>query len=95
MTRLSPARSFGFLGLCGVLILVVIIVSPGIGSASSNVGLTTAWRAYFDGDSQDTAYRIGFVLRMPRTLLALQAGITLGLCGAVFQTLFRNPLATP
>lgn len=95
MTRLSPARYFGFLGLCVVLLLVAIIVSPGIGNLSSNVGITKAWRAYFAGDSQATAYRIGFVLRMPRTLLALQAGITLGLCGGVFQTLFRNPLATP
>jgi len=33
--------------------------------------------------------------RLPRTLLALQVGITLALCGAVFQVLFRNVLATP
>jgi len=95
MTRLTPARYFTFLALCGGLMLVVLILSPGIGSTSAGVGFLDAWRAYFRGDPQSTAYRIGFVLRMPRTLLALQAGITLGLCGAVFQTLFRNPLATP
>lgn len=33
--------------------------------------------------------------RFPRTLLALQVGITLAICGAVFQVLFRNVLATP
>ncbi len=42
-----------------------------------------------------TASRIGFEHRLPRSLLALQVGITLALCGAVFQVLFRNPLATP
>lgn len=36
-----------------------------------------------------------FDLRFPRTLLALQVGVTLALCGATFQVLFRNPLATP
>ena len=36
-----------------------------------------------------------FSQRFPRTLLALQVGATLALCGATFQILFRNPLATP
>ncbi len=43
----------------------------------------------------DVARHIGFGQRFPRTLLALQVGVTLALCGAVFQVLFRNPLATP
>ncbi len=43
----------------------------------------------------DVARHIGFDQRFPRTLLALQVGITLALCGATFQVLFRNPLATP
>lgn len=42
-----------------------------------------------------TAREIGFGMRLNRSLLALQVGITLALCGATFQVLFRNPLATP
>ena len=34
-------------------------------------------------------------LRLPRTLLALIVGLTLGLSGAVLQGLLRNPLASP
>ncbi len=34
-------------------------------------------------------------LRIPRTLVALLAGATLGLCGAAMQSLLRNPLASP
>ncbi len=34
-------------------------------------------------------------IRLPRTLIALLAGATLGLCGAVIQGLLRNPLASP
>ncbi|OEF27606.1 FecCD family ABC transporter permease [Vibrio rumoiensis] len=34
-------------------------------------------------------------VRLPRTLLCMFVGGTLGLCGAVMQGLFRNPLAEP
>ncbi len=34
-------------------------------------------------------------IRLPRTLVAVVAGATLGLCGAVMQGLLRNPLASP
>ncbi len=43
----------------------------------------------------EMARHIGFGQRFARSLLALQVGITLALCGATFQVLFRNPLATP
>ena len=38
---------------------------------------------------------IFYELRLPRTLLALLVGGTLGLCGAALQGLLRNPLAEP
>ncbi|WP_018504345.1 FecCD family ABC transporter permease [Parafrankia discariae] len=34
-------------------------------------------------------------LRLPRALVALLAGLALGMSGAVFQTMTRNPLASP
>lgn len=34
-------------------------------------------------------------LRIPRTLLALGTGLSFGLAGVTFQTLLRNPLASP
>jgi len=83
------------LTFCIALLMLVLVLSPGIGSQTGKVGLRDAWRAYFDHDEDTIAYWIAFRHRLPRTLLALQAGITLSLCGAVFQTLFRNPLATP
>lgn len=59
------------------------------------------WNA--DGTISDEEYagfvriarHIGFSQRFTRSLLALQVGVTLALCGATFQVLFRNPLATP
>jgi iron complex transport system permease protein len=43
----------------------------------------------------DVEFRIFWQLRVPRVLLAWCAGATFGLCGMVFQALFRNPLAEP
>ena len=36
-----------------------------------------------------------WTLRLPRTLVGLLAGMGLGLAGGVYQTIFRNPLASP
>ncbi len=38
---------------------------------------------------------IVFGLRLPRVLMALFSGAGLGICGAVYQGVFRNPLASP
>lgn len=105
----------------GVL-LVLLLLSPGIGTQSSTFGLWDSWRSKLgvaisseelagrehvdtDGDGrvsesevaafQELARTIGFSQRFARSLLALQVGITLAVCGAAFQVLFRNPLATP
>ncbi len=34
-------------------------------------------------------------IRLPRMLTSMLAGASLAVCGLIFQTLFRNPLATP
>lgn len=34
-------------------------------------------------------------LRLPRVLLCLVGGASLGISGAVFQAIFRNPIAEP
>lgn len=43
----------------------------------------------------DAACAIAFDHRLARSLLAVIVGATLAMCGACFQVLFRNPLATP
>ncbi len=97
MKRLTRRRYLGLLAVCAALVVAVLILSPGIGNQSGSIGLFDVWRAF--GGRNDAIppieYQIGFRLRLPRTLLALEAGMTLALCGAVFQTLFRNALATP
>jgi len=121
MIALTPLRYFLRLGACLVVLGVLVLLSPGIGTESASCGWWDAWRAKLgwtitaeelagrplvdlDGDGTVsereraefvTAARTIFDLRFPRTLLALQVGVTLALCGVTFQVLFRNPLATP
>ena len=48
------------------------------------------------GDAVDPMVRrVFFTLRLPRALMALLAGLGLGLAGSVYQTIFKNPLASP
>lgn len=69
-----------------VLTGAVFVVSLMVGHFSinwSNLGI--------DGIDR----RVFFTLRLPRTCMALTAGIGLGVAGSVYQTLFQNPLASP
>lgn len=36
-----------------------------------------------------------FTLRLPRTIMVLISGLGLSIAGSVYQTIFKNPLATP
>ncbi|NJP99627.1 FecCD family ABC transporter permease [Streptomyces zingiberis] len=82
-----------------VALLVSIAVAVTIGSAdisTGDVGASVAAHLGL-GDSTLAPLRDGIVwnLRMPRTLLAAVCGAGLALCGAVMQSLLRNPLADP
>ncbi len=43
----------------------------------------------------EMSYKVFFTLRLPRVLMAVMAGIGLGIAGSVYQTIFKNPLASP
>lgn len=54
-----------------------------------------SFRVLFTGAEETTAFVVILKMRLPRILLALLAGAGLSVAGMVFQSLFRNPLATP
>ncbi|MCH7700564.1 MAG: iron ABC transporter permease [Planctomycetes bacterium] len=78
---------------CLSALAAAIAISPMIGYIP--ISLSDAWGAILSGDEHTEVYNIVVRVRLPRSLLALLAGSTLALCGAVFQAVFRNPLATP
>ncbi|MGD8323316.1 MAG: iron ABC transporter permease [Gammaproteobacteria bacterium] len=76
--------------LIRILLVGVLIVSV----ASLFIGRTSAGPAFGLGDPEIAATVLR-ELRLPRTVLGLLVGASLGLCGAGLQGLLRNPLAEP
>ena len=82
--------------LMGVCLLGVGIGTVGISPASTIrlIGWKLGLTAYPQGVPASTAV-ILFELRVPRVLLGVMVGGALAASGAVFQSLFRNPMADP
>lgn len=85
--------SYGLLlgGLC-LLTIVLFFLSLALGPAG--IGFADSLAALFSGDGGAIAL-IMREIRLPRAVLGLMVGITLGLSGAALQGLLRNPLAEP
>jgi iron complex transport system permease protein len=85
--------------LVGLIILLIAcsIISITIGSAS--IKATEAARLIWlkmIGTNIDSVYgKIIFDIRLPRVILAITVGAGLGVSGAVFQGIFKNPMADP
>lgn len=88
-TRLTQR---GIITLFALLVMMLFCISLSIGNNPLPL-----FKAAIDaaGDSPSILSLILTEIRLPRTLIALLAGATLGLCGAVMQGLLRNPLASP
>ncbi|KUM84122.1 MULTISPECIES: iron chelate uptake ABC transporter family permease subunit [Streptomyces] len=84
-------------GLAALLVSIAVAVTIGPADISTgDVWASVAAHLGF-GESGLAPLRDGIVwnLRMPRTLLAAVCGAGLAVCGAVMQSLLRNPLADP
>ncbi len=90
--RLPRQRFRALLGGSALLLLVVMALAPLAGS--TQISLVQVWNDPLDWSNNPDA-AIFFIARLPRVLLACLVGASLALAGATFQSLLRNPLATP
>ncbi|GAA1766405.1 iron chelate uptake ABC transporter family permease subunit [Nocardioides hankookensis] len=94
-TAAPPALRRG--SVRGLVVLVLLLVVAGLASlaiGSRPISLGTVIDVLFHPDGSD-ASTIVHDLRIPRTVLALAVGISLGIAGALMQGHTRNPLADP
>ncbi|MEM7222564.1 MAG: iron ABC transporter permease [Pseudomonadota bacterium] len=78
-----------------LLILAVIAAfSASLLVGPAAIGLSEVFKALFSGNLETTVLIVREV-RLPRALLGLMIGATLGLAGAALQGFLRNPLAEP
>ncbi|MBO4394558.1 MAG: iron ABC transporter permease [Spirochaetales bacterium] len=81
--------------VCATLIaLIILLTFVGICVGSVRITISDIIRAVFSPNSigRNTAYIIRN-LRIPRVLASIVTGAALALCGLVFQSVFRNPMA--
>ncbi|MBM9618830.1 FecCD family ABC transporter permease [Streptomyces zhihengii] len=92
--RIALLTGGGLLALAASIATAVTIGPADISTADVWASVAARLGA---GETTLAPLRDGIVwdLRMPRTLLAAVCGAGLALCGAVMQSLLRNPLADP
>ena len=91
MSRLPRNAPLLYAVLLPLLALVLLLA---LNAGPVDIDLAQAWRDW-SAEKTTIASLILFELRLPRGLLALVIGATLGLAGAALQGLLRNPLAEP
>lgn len=89
LTRARWLRSMAWYTLA---VIVLLCVAPWYGATP--LSWRDVWAAWCD--SGDTSAWVIFAYqRVPRVLLGIVVGAALGMAGAAFQVILRNPLATP
>lgn len=89
---MTAPRNLGLSAVLTLLVGILCVLSLQIGSVALDPS-TVIGGLFGRGDVVDVI--IVRELRLPRTILALLIGATLGLSGAALQGLLRNPLAAP
>ena len=92
---LSSVRSRRLVELVLLLLLVLAAAVASIAVGTRSMGLGEVWRALFDADLSTEEAVIVRELRVPRTVLGLMVGMSLGIAGALMQGHTRNPLGDP
>ncbi|WP_271809044.1 FecCD family ABC transporter permease [Clostridium beijerinckii] len=78
----------------GSIFLLGICVIISLAFGSKNIGISQAINALLNSD--DTSFAALVVReRIPRTIFSILAGASLGISGALMQSITRNPIADP
>ena len=79
------------------VITAAVITAAVVSVCVGKYTITTAdIQAILKGEQvQEMTRRVFITLRLPRTVMALIAGVGLGIAGSVYQIIFKNPLASP
>jgi iron complex transport system permease protein len=81
-------------GLVVALVLLVVVSLLSIAVGARSIPLSTVVHLLLERDGSDSSFVV-WELRIPRTLIGIAVGASLGVAGAVMQALTRNPLADP
>ncbi len=99
------AAGAGTLLPCLLAILIILSMVAALAVGSAGLGPVKVARilgraipglgAFLPGRVDPVDSQIVIALRLPRVLLSILTGMALGMAGALFQGIFRNPMADP
>lgn len=97
--HLEKKRKIGLLFLL-IMLFFLIIYCVKVGYADTSFStVIAAFEYYFTGKIQDpemlSRYKIIILMRLPRIIMGILAGIGLSISGTVMQSITRNPLVSP
>ena len=95
LRRAMPAAYLMPVLLAGVGLAALAALLLGGADLTPSRILSALWDGLRGQTTDETAARIVLGIRLPRIVLALAIGSSMGLAGLAAQTLFRNPLASP
>lgn len=81
--------------LCLGLVMLVLACVAGMAVGSRTIPPVEMRDALLAFDATRDTHLIVWTLRLPRTIIAVLAGASLGVAGAIMQAVTRNPLAEP
>lgn len=90
--RARTRRRALVLGVLTALVIIAVVLSLTLGQTIYSPA--QVWQVILGHDVPGASFTVG-ELRLPRTTLALLTGLSFGVGGATFQTMLRNPLASP
>ncbi|WP_328330547.1 iron chelate uptake ABC transporter family permease subunit [Kribbella sp. NBC_00382] len=86
------ARNLAVVVVLAVIVFVIFCVSLSLGDFK--IPVIDVVKTLFGGGDKATEFIVNR-LRLPRALTAILVGAALGISGAIFQSIARNPLASP
>lgn len=90
--RSRQLRRAWIVGALAIALVVLFFAAVMVGDTFYD--FATVWRVITGQDAGGAGFIVGG-LRLPRAVLGLLAGLCLGMAGITFQTMLRNPLASP
>jgi len=95
MQQIKPVWRWQVNAVFGLALIVVSVVAISIGPVSLNFNGIISTMLGRDSLLTDQERTLLLEIRLPRVALAALVGAALATSGAVYQTVFRNPLADP
>lgn len=92
MTERIKKKDFYYLIIALIFLIVISVISMMAGS--SYISLQRIVMYFFNPADSIDQFTIE-VLRLPRIILAILAGMALGISGLILQNVLKNPIAYP